>query len=582
MGESLSSQLILVSQAHDSSAPILLSQVKLEFSGGLKNVKILHDPKFEPALTTKEKLVHFYNVPLQQVYMGIDAYKNSASRSSEASHFVFGTSELTLAPGSTKILAFESVPREPGNVEAASVTIYVNADNFDFEIVVTDVDQLNIEDIWIENMGSLLRKQLFRGNNTIVNILPKPPKIRIEISNIKKLYLTDELINFAVEVFNEEESSADVILEAQFLESSARLPDLRWTSEEGMSQSLEPGPKIKAIDSSTTNKSTISLGVLPPNDTWKHKLSFQSEPEAAEYNMQIKAIYHLLPDPDTPIFKIFETMLTFIRPFEANYSLSPRVHQAPWPNYFSVDDDSDFDQAPKINIIPRGLCQKWLLTARIASFAIESIVIEDVRLQLLEDLDDIVCKISQSKGYINNTTPIMPKSSHTRQFDLEVQKYNLEDRQNTILNLQLEIQWRCEDSNATSAITHIIVPELDIPFGEPRVLAIAEKEQGKGDLIFLDYIIENPSKFLLPFDLTMDTAEDFAFSGPKATSLQLVPLSRHTIRYHILPLTQGIWISPNFRVVDVHFNKTLKVHATEGIRSDSKGLYVWIDGGSGK
>lgn len=579
MGESLSSQLILVSQAHDTSAPILLSQIKLEFSGGLKIVKFSHDPKVEPTVTTKNGLMNLHNVPLQHASMSIDASKSLVSRPSEASHLVFGTSDLTFAPGATRILAFESVPRDSGNIEAASVTIYINAENFDFEIVVTDFDQLNMEDIWIENMRGLSRKRLFNGNNTMVKILPKPPKIRIEISNLKKLYLTDELIDFSVDVFNGEESSADVTLEAQFLGSSANLPDLRWNAEGGASQSIKAGIDDEVVENSNLGNSMISLGELTPDDIRKHRLSFQSGPEIAKYDIQIKAIYHLLPDPDTPVFKTFETELTFIRPFEANYNFSPRIHQTPWPNYFAFDIDSIFDEAPKINITPCGLCQKWLLTAKIASFATESIVIEDVRLQLLGDLDDTVCKISQHKSHINNNATIMPKSIQARKFDLEVQKYTLEDRQTTVLNLQLEIQWRREDSNAKSAITHIIVPEMVIPFGEPRVLAIAQKDPGKEDLIYLDYTIENPSQFVLPFNLTMDTNEEFAFSGPKATSLQLVPLSRHTVRYNILPLVHGVWISPNFRAVDEHFNKTLKVHATEGIRSDSKGLYIWIDGG---
>ena len=83
--------------------------------------------------------------------------------------------------------------------------------------------------------------------------------------------------------------------------------------------------------------------------------------------------------------------------------------------------------------------------------------------------------------------------------------------------------------------------------------------------------------YFLSFDLGMETSEQFAFSGAKTTSLQLVPLARHTVRYSLLPLVKGGWINPQFRAVDLHFNKTLKIHATEGLRSDAKGTYIWID-----
>lgn len=573
MGETLSSQLILVSHAHDISAPIILSQIKLEFSGGLKNVKFLHEPSAIPWLTANNESMHFYNVALQQTNRNTDAAKNMDSRPSEASHFLFGTSDLKLAPGTTKILAFESVPREAGEVEAASVTININAETFDFEIVVTDIDQLNAENMWIKTSSGLSKKRLIGNNSTNVKILPKPPKMLIEIVNQRKSYFTDQVINFEVQLQNGEEASTDVTLEAQFLGVSGEIPDLRWTKNDSL------GPGVEDFSHQNVGKAIISLGEMYPGGTRNYQLSFQSGTEAAQYSLQVKAYYYLLPDPDTHISKIVEVQLNFRRPFEANYHLSPRIHRTPWPNYFSADSVSHYDTVSKMNVTPSGLCQKWILSAKIASRSVGSIAIEDVRLQSLANLHDAVCKISQPKHCVDQEATIPPQTAQTRQFELEVQKYDLEDRRATALNLQVEIRWRCEDFSTASAITKLAVPELMIPFGEPRVLAFSQKDQ-EGDLIHLEYTLENPSQFMLTFNLTMESSEEFAFSGPKAMSLQLVPLSRHTIQYNVLPLAQGMWINPTFRAVDVHFNKILRVHATEGVRSDAKGIYIWVDGGS--
>jgi len=81
----------------------------------------------------------------------------------------------------------------------------------------------------------------------------------------------------------------------------------------------------------------------------------------------------------------------------------------------------------------------------------------------------------------------------------------------------------------------------------------------------------------LTFNLTMEASEHLAFSGPKMKAVQLVPLSRHTVRYNLLAFKQGLWIQPQLTVVDTYFNKSLRVLPTDGMRADKKGILVWVD-----
>lgn len=93
----------------------------------------------------------------------------------------------------------------------------------------------------------------------------------------------------------------------------------------------------------------------------------------------------------------------------------------------------------------------------------------------------------------------------------------------------------------------------------------------------------------LTFTATMEASDQFAFSGPKSVAVQLVPLSRHTVRYNLLcTATSGPgsvsgsagptrWIQPQLVVVDAYFNKTLRVLPTEGMRADKKGIVVRVD-----
>jgi len=96
-------------------------------------------------------------------------------------------------------------------------------------------------------------------------------------------------------------------------------------------------------------------------------------------------------------------------------------------------------------------------------------------------------------------------------------------------------------------------------------------------LIHLDYALENPTFHFLTFDLTMEASEDFAFSGPKFCAVNLLPLSRTNVRFNILPLVRGSWVSPGLKVLDRWFGKQLRIQPGEGVRTDKKGVAIWVD-----
>ena len=90
-------------------------------------------------------------------------------------------------------------------------------------------------------------------------------------------------------------------------------------------------------------------------------------------------------------------------------------------------------------------------------------------------------------------------------------------------------------------------------------------------------LVENSSTHFLTFNLVMEASEHFAFSGPKTTAVQVMPLSRHTVQYNLFAAKRGLWIQPQLVVIDTYFNKNLRVLPTGDMRSDKKGLLVWVD-----
>ena len=578
VGVSLPSQLVLTSCAHEDSTPILISQIKVTFEGGLRSFSVHHGSTEQPEASTSDGLRHLQYVLLQKASSNAIPLPPSPNFS-QGSQPLVGSADLEIAPGVTKALSLDHIPRDPGDVEVASIILCMSEADFDMEIVITEQEQMHQENLWSKSPLGLSPKKTKFERSSVLKVLPKPPKMKIEIHGISNNYFTDEDISIEVEIMNEEEEETNLGIDARLLAPSGITPMLKWAFDgEGDSGDVAIGD---ALDSSVFDSSYKSIGNLAPMVSRKHTLCIQGSPIAADYVLEVKARYNVLSDPETPIIKSFSTKLAIVMPFEANHSFLPMIHSELWPSYFNTDDlDQDSRTDAGEEEVAKGLTQQWSLSSRIASLANVPLMIESVEPQVVEIHEGAICSISSASEDRVVASMVSPNDLQVHDFIIHVQKLDLEDRRSTFLDLRLELKWHRDGFQGPASITHIPVPELVIAFGEPRVLASARNGSVLPGVIYLDYVIENPSMYALPFLLTMDISEEFAFSGPKNVTVHLVPLSRYNIRYTILPLVKGLWITPQFRVFDTHFQKSLKVNATKGMRSDKKGVSVWVDADS--
>lgn len=544
----------------------------MAFEGGLGSIQLGRETEQKPETIIKDGPVHLYNVSLQKVSDIADAALSSCTKHSRTVHTLLGTSDLMFVPGATKIFAFEIVPRESREVEVISITMCVDGKDFDFEIVNMSGDHLQSQYFWYKKAGRLSKMSLRRDNSGVIEILPKSPKLLVEIPNLKKQYIVDERAQFLVNVVNEEDSEVNAIIKVRVL---GHIEKIEWITEEVLERN-EQVVSEEILDNNKIKSLETSLGHIASGETRQRKFTIHAAPEAAECLLKIEVFYNLSLEPETPVVKRIEARLVFVRPFEISYDFTPGIYTL-WPNYFSIDDNVQASLAPGKTSTAGGVVQTWSLTSIIASYAIEAIRIEQVRLHFIGDQDQALCTISQMPESASGDMLLMPDCVQSRLFDINVQKYNVGDPQSVILNLKLEIQWRREGPDAATTITSVTVPETVLLFGEPRVLISLLTQENNDEVIYLEYSIENPSMHLLTFSLSMETSDAFAFSGLKTTSIHLVPLSRQSIAYQILPFVKGTWITPQFKVMDMHFNTMLKVHATKGIRNDKKGTHIWVD-----
>ncbi|KAI4113589.1 MAG: hypothetical protein LQ345_005460, partial [Seirophora villosa] len=587
VGEPLPAQVVITSHARQSTAPIIISQLLICFDGGLKDIGIKHEAQQEPgAVNLDSNQLHGISLDTEP-----STAEASAPVQSSPQDGLLGACDLTLSPGSKKILSFDLIPKDSGVVRVANITSTIETDSFKFRHIVAQADQMRQEDYWQQTTEGLSRTPAGNRSSNEIRIHPKPPKMRIEIPSLQKEYLTDETVTLEVEITNDEDDDAEVTLEARFLGQADTVPTLAWTND-----ATAPGlTEDPLTDSQKKQTPSNQLGHVEQSGRRKIHVTFMAGPQPTEAVLEIKALYHLIAEPDTPVTKLLVHEIVFDRPFEANYDFQPSIDAQPMPNYFHIAETKDPDNTAQ------GLRQLWTSTVRLASIATEPLIIEDVTLHLNGTPHAAICTITSDP---TTTTPaataIAPNGFHESRFSLLAQKLDLDDRRPTTFTFHLQTRWRRAyhpGGPPPLATTTLSVPNLLVPFGEPRVLAAvlpslpeenhtdAEAEPPGSIIIPLAYTIENPSTHVLTFSVAMETSDAFAFSGPKAiASLRLVPLSRRTLRYRIFPLVSGRWITPELRVLDTGFQQVVRVQGTgPGMRIEGNGAAsFWVADAAGE
>ena len=587
VGILLQSQLSLSSRMHDGSAPTTFRELVLFFEGGLQQIRLFHDDTIEPTATDRTGFVEICQVDLTENLDDEDSPREASSPLRE----LHGRANLTFSPKASKVLAFQSVPREAGEVRASRITLAIHEELFTTEINVPLRERNRPAEWWHKDGSVLSRSQLDFERHCAIEIKPKPPKLRVEMPGLLETYYTDEKIGIRVSLVNEEDDAVEVILSASLTGSGERTPPIHWSSRK-----VDAGDDSEGTDITNQQHEDYPVGQLQPSETREEGISLQALPQMAEYSLEVRADYTLSADPKTLVSTTIRKNLSFIGPFEANCDFLPRENDDPWPSFFTVSQAELDDKRPS------GLVQKWTLAAKVASFGVEPLAVERTTLRIVESTYGAVCTLHQPEGKDPAEIVLQPNELADRVFDMDVQAATLDDTHTSIVSFELDIFWRRTEVAASpsdalptnsqhspsspslstttkpATKTTLLVPSLPVPFGEPRVLASAHPSPARPTtLIHLAYTLENPSLHVLTFRLTLDASDDFAFSGPKSATATLVPRSRATVRYNLLPTRQGVWLRPALKVVDLGFGKVLGVQAAAGCQADRRGLMVWAE-----
>lgn len=574
VGQPLEAQLCLICRMQPGAASIRLTEVKVVFEGGLRPIHLLHDEN----LPTNDEPEQIFNVDLQDSSTLAASSKKRSSAGAIAS--LAGNTNLSIGAGETKVYAFNITPREAGDVKIASISMMIEDTRFSLTLVSSDlVDQVGY---WweVKEKKAMPRSFGMERDATEVKILPKPPMVRVQAPGLKEAYYTNETVQLQFDIINGEEEVVALSLEARLISPRAHAASLKWMDEDGAARP-ESESEIGVLVLPNRD-----FGDLEPSASASMALLMGNTLDALDHELEIVARYHVASDPETPLTKISTFDLPFVRPFEANYSFSARYDDEAWPNFFKVPGS---DETPAT-----GLKQEFFVKASVYSFASGDLQINSANLIVHRTVGGAICTASPGRRIAvplpgsttqseTHSSIISPDETQDYGFDLMARKIKLGDRHAIGLDLTLEITWRRPGSSDT-AVSTLEIPHFVAPMAEPRVLLVdpikLSPKMSTTDLAVyqLKFTLENPSMHFLTFNITMESSEDFAFSGPKATSVSLVPVSRHTVEYRLLLSKTGAWVGINLGVVDAYFGKQLRVlPAGSGVKSDKKGsVSVWI------
>lgn len=559
-GDFCKAQLSLVSNAMPGSAPVTLSNLRIEFDGGLKPITLEHSPSTIGKPTTGP--VSIRHVTLEEEF--------GAGSEDELPTKLHGGSDLTLHSGQTLVIEMAIPLREAGDVEPLAVTFNIETKAFDLSMTLPFRDTDSIVG-WFSPGLSKPRKA--RMDSRTLNVQPRPPKLVIKLARQLSQYYANEPITLDVIFQNDEDEAATAKLDVHAF--GKILPIFRV-----LAQGTEHATDAQAEGESELVG--IGLGKIDSSSSRELKIAIDAIDGPMAYEFQLRATYHLETDSATPIIQEFSVLLNLVNAFEANYDLVPRLHPEPWPSLFDPEGLDNVDEEDGKQRSPTGLIQRWCLLSHYASFAQENVRVIDTDVEVTECVGGArhnvikLSPITEANGLL-----IEPKTMHEAQFEVEAQKMLLEDRSPVTLDLSFKIKWRRGDAPEDSPINTTTMPvgRYLVLGSEPRVLAtVFHGEPDETSMMQLDLTIENPSNHLLTFGLTMEPSDEFGFSGAKQTTLHMLPMSRRTITYRLLPLARGTYIRPGLVVRDKYFQKVLRIIPTEGMKIDKDGLLVWVPG----
>jgi trafficking protein particle complex subunit 11 len=556
VGEPIQAQLKIFSEAHQNTAPVTFSRIRCQFKQNRYELEISHSGDESAA-----------RPPSAQSSTGLSRVEivNLANRRSHETdddgRIVFKSkANLVFHPGRRVVFIVAFDFKEPGEIELEYLISEIETP--EFHVIHTSRPTHFARPLeWLgDSDDGPLRKRMTREEPWSADIRPKPPKLDVKILDLERSMYTDEPIKIEFQITNGEEEEVSATLDVRIL-TRGTSPEIAWIH----SEESEP-PSDSEGDAASSSRS-LSLPPMAVGQSLTRTAIFTAPSRAEELILESKLHYFLPSDPEVPLSKTFTTNLSINSPFEANYEFSPHAHPDPWPSFFSASSP-----------IP-GLLQRWSLTASVASFASETLILHKAAFEIDKKPSALECSIIS--GVADDGTEVHPRTMRHFNFVFDTTRSSAKEHRTMSMTTKLAISWSRPDKDATVITSTLPVSPLQLPPIEPRVVAMTKPMPTKSDtaasahLTWLTLFMENPTSHPLTFDITVPSSDSVAFSGPKQQAVTILPYSRTEVDFRLLPLVRAAWVVFGVKVTDRYFAREVEVLAGEGLEANEDGGVKW-------
>jgi hypothetical protein len=226
-GQAADSQLSITSNAHPSSTPLVFSELKITYEGGLKTVLLRHDSSAPPGSSEAVRIIDLRS-SMHELTHTIDGRLVSPTSLSSQSYLMADT-DLSITPGQTKIFELSAIPREAGTAKAVCGTFGIVNESFELDFIsmfteddsagsVHPLPSKNFKTTpnggtgvwWKMTLDDKIVKRPLRSATESLTILPRPPKMEVIPQGLEHGVYVDEAVKIGLQVWNGEDEDAEV------------------------------------------------------------------------------------------------------------------------------------------------------------------------------------------------------------------------------------------------------------------------------------------------------------------------------------------------------------------------------------
>lgn len=239
VGDSITSQLTITSSAQPSSIPVTFSELKINYEGSLKTILLKHTPSptdtFKPPTISNNAAS---KIDLKNAIHELQHPPNEPLPSpTSIKSFLYANTDLTLAPGETKVFELSSTLREAGEAKAICATFVFVSEGFELDFMLmldAEDEESSVHVLPNRRQGELaaggdgfwwteipkkgtegtveLKKKPLRGVEPgRLEILPRPPKMDVTVKGtVQGDVYVDEMVRIEFEAVNGEDEEAVV------------------------------------------------------------------------------------------------------------------------------------------------------------------------------------------------------------------------------------------------------------------------------------------------------------------------------------------------------------------------------------